>query len=806
MDLLKRIVFSVLALSVPAFCDQIASSQFKGINNNENSVIIDSSYAQDLLNVDVTPGGKSVKKRSGYSLFKTLGSNQPIHGGFHAFDSSNSDYQIWGSSRSLYSIKNSSVTQLVSSSTLNATWDCADTQGYSYCVNSSRDAVIRTDGSTISWSTTTLGTMIESTPDRVVIAGVSGSPNTLYVSQSNTFTNFTTGVNATDAFTEVIASPGSALTHIRWGCGKLLWWKDQSMGYFDFDDQYTAQVKTVSDTIGTLDNSSAIDPSGRVWFRGQDGHSWLYDCSFLTKMSVDISPFATSAGRVISNSWIMSSGSDFDSGSFGTGIDTITVSGQVSLAGRSDSFSDLSGWAQSASGNWFASGNTAYYNYTSNYQKLISATTIPNLSTAAIRSQVYAKVPSTSYAAPVTASVGLVNTSTQGYVASFFTNDGNVSVQFSKIQGAINNSNPAGSVTATVDSTPVFDTTTYHTLMFQFEQNSGNLFAYFDDTLVAHGNDTTYTNMAKQYIGGLSDTVGHNIPLFQSATVVSLFGTYYSPVHNAPSITSWGALNLSTFGFDSRYSLRSSTNSFTVLSTTPSWTIQSSGDIISISTGTYFQFKAVFDVSDFNETVASHILYSSLVNWFEGAFSTQSFLIYFDNAIWESVSFGPGQTISNYIFKYDLINEGWTIYSFGTGGMLIQSNILYFGDPNDDNIFSFGSSTSDDGSSISAYWKSKDFSGADPFLSTQLTNIDTFFKRNQGATVTSAYTVDTSSTTSYSVSLSNASKDIIQSRKLLPSGKMGQVFNIKYSDNSDSSAWELLGYRIGFLQQPYRPN
>src|SRR6185295_3609685 len=158
---------------------------------------------------------------------------------------------------------------IVSSATLSATLDCADTQGNAYCVNSARDFYIRTNGTTLGqWFTTPLGTMVEATPDRIAVAGVSASPNTIFISGSNAFTNFTAAPLTTDPFTEVIASPGSKLTHIRWGCQKLLWWKDQSFGYLDFDDQYSAQIKIISDTIGTVDNTSAIDPGGSVWFRG----------------------------------------------------------------------------------------------------------------------------------------------------------------------------------------------------------------------------------------------------------------------------------------------------------------------------------------------------------------------------------------------------------------------------------------------------------------------------------------------------------------------------------------------------------
>ena len=169
----KAFSLVVVGLSV-CFGEQVSSTKFRGLNNNSSSVIIDASDAQALLNVDVTPTGQSVKKRSGYGLYKNLTSYQPTHGGFHSYNSSGNDVQIWGSSTSLWGITNDAApVQIISSATLNSTWDCADTQQYFYCVNSNRNGFIRTDGATMNWYPAPLGTMVESTPDRVVVAGVS---------------------------------------------------------------------------------------------------------------------------------------------------------------------------------------------------------------------------------------------------------------------------------------------------------------------------------------------------------------------------------------------------------------------------------------------------------------------------------------------------------------------------------------------------------------------------------------------------------------------------------------------------------
>ena len=204
MALIGPIVALLFALAAPAAADQIALDSFGYLNNNESAAIIGQEEAQDLLNVDVTPNGKSIKKRSGYGLYKTLASGQAIHGAHHFYDASGNDVQVWGSSTSLWGIvADGTPTQLVSSATLNATWDCADSQGYAYCADSSRNALIRTNGQTITWSTATLGTMVTVTPLRLVIAGVNANVSTLYFSEANNFLNFTTGITAREAQSSV---------------------------------------------------------------------------------------------------------------------------------------------------------------------------------------------------------------------------------------------------------------------------------------------------------------------------------------------------------------------------------------------------------------------------------------------------------------------------------------------------------------------------------------------------------------------------------------------------------------------------
>lgn len=883
-------VLSILGGSF-LYADQIAVSDFKYLNSNQNSTIIDPAAAQDLLNVNVSPGGKSVLKRQGYGVYKTLTPSTGLHGGYHAFTATGSDYQLWGTSVSLYGITaDGTPVQIVSSATVNTTWDCTDTQGNSYCVNSSRNAYIKTDGATLgSWQTSPLGTMIESTPDRVVVAGVAASPNTLFVSQSNTFTNYTVGVLNTDAFQEVIAAPGSHLTHIRWGCQRLLWWKDQSFGYFDFDDQYAAQVKIVSDNIGTLDNSSAADPGGNIWFRGQDGHTYRYDCSALEKMTVDITPQIQSSGRRTTNFWQQSTQADWQSGSIvpTAQLSTTISEGDVIVSSyQVNEFSSASGWNVGTSSN-FAVGTSSLSLTTNNtgnvtnndFESAFSgnwtgnafgtgtkvASIVDNCTINPQTGSAFARFTYThaeifdAFTGVLLSSVAVTFTADCAWRQATIPHNGNIGKRF-KVQFATDppssgtfttadsyvlggditfyyaetsHSSPSfftkaidnvqnGSSTITVGSftSQVFNTSlTSSTIQAQSVFTVGNGAVSFL-VLTATSNPSNNwislltssgTNgVGNKYVKYVSSvTIGstdnsYTTYISSISVVARSSGTFYSAWKNAPSWSAWSTFNPTYVdnGGSHAFFVRASTSPQSVLNSTVAWVSQSANSQVATSTsGIYFQIRDDFSITAATSTPT---LNDFTVNWFEGNASDQAYLLYFDNAIWESVTYGTGVSSNTYIFRYDLINDGWGLYNFGAGGMLIQGNRLYFGSVNDGNIFQFGSGASDNGNSINAFWRSKSFGGNDPFMQNQLMNIDVFAKKDSGSTLTSTYTMDTSTATAYTISLSTANA-FVQSRKLLPSGKLGYVFDQKIGDFSSSSQWELFGFRVGYTQLPYRP-
>jgi hypothetical protein len=628
--------------------------------------------------------------------------------------------------------------------------------------------------------------MVEATPERLAISGVAGALNTIYFSESGTFTNFTIGLLDTSPFTAVISAPGSRVTHIRWGCGKLLWWKDQSFGYLTGDTQFNIENIIVSDNIGTIDNSSSMDPGGSIWFRGQEGHVYTYDCSSLEKKSIDIGPNVQASGNRTSNSWTLDSESEFSDGNtvssttiFSTGVQISTNTTNVcnnSFGGTIASGGDFNAdvglgqcWRENAVGRFgkssggftldnctFSNDDTSYVNYDS---------------TAAAFSTMVAELVDTN--------LTMVSSTSVSWVVDSCAHS-----------------------TRTIPSA----STSYRKQLMRirlYPSNDSND-KFLSDRFVYNGNPITFRTSSDTVF---TTTKRFIIDQFEGGVTSFLHGLYFSPVKNAPNITTWDSFNSEKTDDNGSHTffLRSSTNTFTVLSSTPSWSQIINNALITISTGTYFQYKDSFTVS-----YASHnpVLQSSTVNWFEGAASDKAYSIYFNDAIWWSVAFGDGQSSNNYVFKYDLINDGWTLYDFGAGGFLVQNNRLHFGSTASDGIvYRFGESNSDNGSAIDSYWKSKDFTGADPWLENQFKQIDTYWGRNSNQTATFTYGINTTTTTtSYTVNLSSATQSIIRNKKLLPSGKTGDLFNFKVSDDSTNSPWEFFGMRTIFDVLPYRPS
>lgn len=778
--------FPLLFVSGRVFSEDNYKSQVVGpfgtLNNTDRSYAIPADKASDLLNVDLSPGGKSVKKRKGYSTaFSLAVTTNPTHGNYKFYESGGSDVVLYFYDRALAaSISGASPTVLFATGTLNATYQCADSAGFAYCNNTGRTCTIKTNGTTATnIPVTSTGTMIAITPERMVTSGFSEAPNRIDFSKSNDFTVSTPGGNPTDPITFTIVAPGARVTHIVYAHGRVYWFKDTSFGYILEGPTHSDWVsRTVNPSIGSFYNTS-IFRDDILYFQAQDGHFYAWDGTSLEKMSRDIqATIAATQGR-IANSWIQTLAADFGAGSSTSTIvvDTTTVPGTVRLStttsgvnGIQDSISSdrSSSPADPCTGPYYSAQS-----FTSTNTYLLQNVTL-----------VLKRVGS-----PGNYDVKLLTDNT-------FAPDVLISsVAF----------NPSGLSTSvnTEQALNLPDVSIVSGSRYWIEFVPTGTCSYPGTYVIWQGQAGSFTE--KIGYGSTLDTTRKRELITDGVDIVYASGTWQSQIKNAPSLATWDSFQATKANVDGAHSffIRAAVGVFTVNSGTPAWTAISPGAIPTASTGTYFQIR---DVITTTISTTTPILYDFTQNWFEGGASDKPYAIYHDNALWWSVTSGGGATTNNKIIKYDMLNQGYLLYDIAANDMYVRNQSLYFGSPTAGTIFKYGDSDNDNGAAINGYWQSRDFFGDSPFLEKDFWQMSTAAYGTTGTNLTVTYTVNGSSAVAYAVPLTNGSDTFIKRNVFFPFGTTGTTVNLKFSNNSVDSPFEIFGSQIDYTDRRYFPD
>lgn len=821
---------------------------FGGLNNTDSPIVIPSNKSQDLLNVDVSPGGASVKKRRGYGLTHTLTvSTSPVHGVHTFYDSLGNQVDIYFNDTNISaSVGGASFTVLSSTGSNGATWQCVDSQGYAYCQSSARTSLLKTNGTTFSYINTvnSTGTMVAVTPERLVTSGFAEAPNRIDFSKSNDFSNWTIGSAATSAAQFTVVSPGSRITMIAYAFGRIMWFKDSSFGFIligQEEAQADWEIKTISPTVGTLDNSY-IYQEGIFYFRGQDGHIWSYDGSNLEKMTRDLQgTISTSQTRTVS-SWIQTSQSDWSQGfsSSTVYIDTVTSAGSVQMtfpdtfnSYRDGSSSSKLVWVTTCThgisndcpiGTVSASGGELLLSRTGSgaSSSFINAQTSTRLNDFRRGTTYYVKLSTIpldfaggSYGSGdfvITLSTSNNPTLGSGYnIPHYKPGGGGTGESFTfvfessstgdgqfHLDGVCNDDDGCQSTTSTLNfSCPAeirvyIATTTYSVTI--------------NDTAIANGTHAWSPTRFDHYLW-LGLHMG-NIPgtlKIDTFGVAIETGTYQSAVKNAPSLTSWDTFqaDYQDNGGSHSFYMRSATGAFTVYSATPAWSSITVGAIPSISTNPYFQVRDIFSIS-----VATYqpVLNSFTQNWFEGSAADKAYAAYHNDSLWWSIASGVAVSTNNRVLRYDLINNDWYLYDIGTNGMLVKNNTLYFGGSSQGKIFKFGDTNSDAGEAINSYWKSKDFVVGDPLVEKEFRTVSVSAGSVANSSMTVTYAVDGSSTTTYQFPLYAGEDYYKHFNKNIPLGRVGDTFNVKFGNNSADQPFEVFTIQFSANTKPWVPS
>lgn len=764
---MKKFAFiASLFLAGGLFADDVIPQTvgpFGTLNNRDSSYTLPADKASDLLNVEITEGGKSVKKRKGISTaFSLSNSTSAVHGCYSFYDANGNDVAlIFNDTKLNVSVNGGSPAVVFSTGINGATYQCTDSLGFAYCVNSARSALtkINASTSTIISGVTSIGTMVSTAVNRLAMAGFSDAPSRIDFSADTDFTNWTPGSLGSSPYQVTINSPGSRITHIVYAFGRLVWFKDTSFGYILIGNQPFQSdwvVKTVSFDVGTNDNTS-VYREGILYFRGKDSHIYAFDGSSYSRISKEISTTIDMSQTRTANSWTITSMSDWGAGQ---STPTITVS-SISIPG-----SIVLSTASSLSA---IDTSQADFN---------SATTLTHTDLTTVPGSVLIAAGQTS--AELISRVFDVGFTT----STFLWNWGSFQVD--------DVGNGAGA-----------------TISYQTQTSSSTSGIW--ESGASAVNNSTITSSVNRYIRyvidmtrvSVSDTSPRvNSVAFTSSILRKSSATYYTSVKNAPFLTAWDSFQILDYGNGGTvsYFLRSSTNPISVLSSTPSWVSISNGNIPTNSTGTYFQARVDFRIT--NATQSPQVDYITQ-NWFEGNSVDKAYAAYFNDKIFWSVTYGAGASTNNSLLIYDLINRGWIVWDIPSNGFFVRQNRLYIGSPSAGIVSKYGDIDNDNGSAINAYWKSKDFFGDSPFTDKEYAYLSAVTGSVAASSMTITYTLNGSSSTALVLPLYTPNNSFSKRNRNFPAGRVGNTFNVKFGNNAADQPFELFGIEYGIRPRPW---
>lgn len=232
-----------------------------------------------------------------------------------------------------------------------------------------------------------------------------------------------------------------------------------------------------------------------------------------------------------------------------------------------------------------------------------------------------------------------------------------------------------------------------------------------------------------------------------------------------------------------------------------SWTAMTADAQISATILPWIQVKATFTI-----TTATYdpTLSAFSINWNEGAITRHCGVVDKDHRIMWSIA-EDADTVPSVSYLYDQRFGSWLKYSFPFYAPARFGDQIYYGSPSAGTVFQYPSGTSDSGSAITAYWKSKDFVGTDPFVEKNFSTCSLNMKAETGSNIDFSYTLDTTSTVSLNISLTDPNGATVRRKSdWFPSGTVGSFINFKFGNDDADAPFELFGFVFDFTPRPWR--
>lgn len=810
----KIISIALFFLAQTAFCgSQSIGGQWGGLNNADASVLVGDNESQDLSNVDITDNGYGIKKRDGYAQYKTIGvSTWAVRGGYYFKDAGSNDEIIHTNDTKIFkSVNGAAYSAFVTTDTAGSYYDFTDSQGSLWRANSSRDEILKYDGTTVTYyPSAPKGDQIEALPSRLAISGTTANPNYVNFSQDGDFTNFTTGTDEGSPFTESFGLPGQKINTMKWANGRLVVWTKTTTSYWVGNNQFDGEIMDVSLTVGTNQPNSVIFDQGIVYWQGQDRHFYGYDGNIIQKISNKLDVSNIVAGE--SRAWLTTTQSDFQSGTVGTGLSATDSPGDVLFSEVTiDNFSDgdytaspawslLNGsCAPSTSvsserllfnpsgGCGLASALLRYNNSISTISVL--ATFNKNGSSDDVQLFLYTANPTNTVSTPFCPAGG------SGYALAY---DGSASTIYLLKCASAGLGTTLASVSQTISNGDDH--------VFMLERNSSSAISgYLDGSLILGPvTDTSYSSATVVAIGGAFVT---NL-YFDDIKYKPYSGVYQSQAFNVGSaITQWGAfdvnntLNSGTIDYVFYVDSNASITLSDPATFTSSQTI-TSGSIPTVAVGPYVTWTATFTRT---ASTQNPTLNDVTVNWFEGSQTRHFGTVDKNHRLMWSVAEGTA-TVPNVTYIYDPRFESWLKYSFPMDAPARVGDSIYFGGVSTGVVYNWPSGNSDDGSAMTAYWKSKDFVAPDPFIEKDFLTYSILGNAQSGSNIDFTYTVNTSSAVSsnYSMTADVSGSNYRRINSYFPSGEFGTLLNLKFGNDDADAPFEIYLLKYDYAERPWR--